>query len=186
MATKLRESGNASHSSNDTSGHLGQANHGPSARYNHVAIEDRLGSAPHADTIDSGNDRFGASSRAHTSEAAALESLDRLVDFGVRLHGLARSMPHRLGRLVLAEPVFEILSSAEGSALACKDDDPQGRLRLEPFKYAADILLHGVCHRIELLGSVERHLQHVSYRGRENQVRADFGHQKLRRGHDGR
>lgn len=85
--------------------------------------------------------------------------------------------------LVLAEPILEILSSAEGSALAREDDDPQRRFGLEPFKDTANVLLHGVCHRVELLGPIEGHLEHMACRSGEDEVGAHLGQDELGRGH---
>lgn len=183
MSAQLRETRNASHGGDDASGDFGQADDGAGASDDHVAVEDGLCAASHADAVDGCDDGLGASASAHASEAAALEALKRLVDLSVGLHGLSRRMTHSVGGLVLVEPVLEVLTGAEGSALSSKDDDPQRRLGLEPVKDAADVLLHGIGHGIELLGSVERHLEHVLGRRGEDQMRAHLGHGQSRARH---
>lgn len=179
MAAQLCESGNTAHGSDYTSRHFGQANHGSGTGNHHIAVEDGFCTAAHTDPIHCCDDRLGAPTRAHTSKAATLEPLDGLVDLGIGLHGLARRMSHCLGRLILAQPVFEILSGAECSTLASEDDDPQRRLCLEPVKDAADVLFHGIGHCVELFGPVEGHLEHMASRRGKDQVRAHLRHDQL-------
>lgn len=82
MTAELCESRDAAHGSHYASCYLWQTDHRTRARYNNVTIEDGLGAASHTDTVDGGDDGFGAPARAHATEAASLEPLNRLVDPG--------------------------------------------------------------------------------------------------------
>lgn len=83
-----------------------------------------------------------------------------------------------LGGLIFAEPVFEILTSTKSSAFASKDDDPEGRLRLEPVEDAANVFFKGVGHCVELLWPVQGHLEHMTSGHGKDEVRAYFGHRE--------
>lgn len=181
MTAKLRESRDAAHGRHHASCYLRQADDRTCAGDNKVTVEDGLCAASHADTVDGGDDGLGAPACAHPAKATSLEPLDCDVDFGFALHRLAYRMCDGFLCSALAQPILEILSGAEGPALASEDDDPQRRLGLEPVKDATDVFFHGVSHRVELLGPVEGHLEHVRCWCSEDEMRAHLGHDELGR-----
>ena len=175
MTAELCQSRNATHGSNHASCHFGKADDGPSACDDHIAVEDCFGTTAHADTVDCCNDGFGTSACAHAAKTATFEPLKGLIDLGIGLHGLSSSVPHGFGSLILVEPVLEVLSSTKSSSFTGKNDDPQRRFGLEPVEDTADVLLHGICHGVELLRPVESHLEDMASRDCQNEMGAHLG-----------